>query len=76
MVFEKRAQGCSYPELARQTGLNYSTVRHICENRAYLGYTRLRDQWFPGLHEALVTEAEFAAAQRAHVRPTSRKQIC
>ena len=67
MVFKKRAEGRSYPELARQTGLNYSTVRHICENRAYLGYTRLRDQWFPGLHEALVTEVEFAAAQRAHV---------
>ena len=36
-VFELRSLGQSYPEIERATGIKYSTVRHICDNRVYLG---------------------------------------
>lgn len=66
-AFAMRAAGKSYPKVVDAVGLNYSTVRHLLENRAYLGFTRLRDEWFPGLHEPLVTQAEWDAAHRGHV---------
>jgi site-specific DNA recombinase len=66
-AFALRATGHSYPQIAQATGLKYSTVRHLLDNRVYLGFVRLRDQWFQGRHEPLVTEAEFEAAHRGHV---------
>jgi DNA invertase Pin-like site-specific DNA recombinase len=66
-AYTLRAAGQSYSEIERAVGLKYSTVRHLLDNRVYLGLTRLRDQWFPGRHEALITEAEFDAAHRGHV---------
>ena len=65
-AFKLRAGGQSYPQIEQGTGLKYSTVRHALENKVYLGFTRLRDEWFPGKHEPLVSQAEFDAAQRAH----------
>ena len=65
-VFELRSLGQSYPEIERATGIKYSTVRHICDNRVYLGFTRIRDDWFPGIHQPLVTQAMFDAAQRGN----------
>ena len=66
-IFELRAAGESYTGIEAATGVNYSTVRQIIHNRVYLGEVRLRDQWFPGIHEALVTAGQFQAAHRAHV---------
>ncbi len=66
-IFELRAAGESYTGIEAATGVNYSTVRQIIHNRVYLGEVRLRDQWFPGIHEALVTAQQFQAAHRAHV---------
>ena len=65
-VFELRSLGQSYPEIERNTGIKYSTVRQICRNRVYLGLTRIRDDWFPGIHEPLVSQAVFDAAQRGN----------
>ena len=65
-IFELRAAGESYPRIEQITGINYSTVRQIIHNRVYLGEVRLRDQWFPGIHEPLVTPEQFRAAQRGH----------
>lgn len=65
-LFELRAEGLSYPDIERRTGVKYSTVRQIVHNRAYLGETRLRDQWYPGIHRALVTAELFEAAQRGN----------
>ena len=65
-AFGLRAAGASYPEIAADVGLGYSTVRHICENRVYVGEVRLRDEWFPGRHPALVTVEQFNAATRGH----------
>ena len=66
-AFKLRAAGHSYAEIERATGLKYSTVRHAIENRVYLGLTRLREDWFPGKHDPLITKAEFDAAQRGHI---------
>ena len=65
-VFELRSLGQSYPEIERATGIKYSTVRQICGNRVYLGLTRKLDNWFPGIHQPLVTQTAFDAAQRGN----------
>jgi site-specific DNA recombinase len=65
-VFALRAEGLAYRAIEERTGIKYSTVRQILLNRVYCGYVRHHDDWYPGLHEPLVTEAEFEAAQRAH----------
>jgi hypothetical protein len=65
-VFELRSLGQSYPEIERATGIKYSTVRQICGNRVYLGPTRKLDNWFPGIHQPLVTQTAFDAAQRGN----------
>jgi hypothetical protein len=64
-VFELRVSGASFPAIEPEVGLKYSTVRHICENRAYLGETKLRDEWFSGKHVALVSLELFNAATGA-----------
>jgi hypothetical protein len=66
-IFELRAAGVSLPEIEAQVGIGYSTVRHIVGNRVYLGQVRLRDEWFPGIHEPLVSAELFEAAARAHL---------
>jgi len=66
-IFALRACGASYPAIEREVGICYSTVRQIVHNRVYLGEVRLRDQWFPGNHPALVTREKFDAAHRGHV---------
>jgi site-specific DNA recombinase len=65
-VFQLRASGLGYQSIADDVGFTYSTVQHICQNRVYLGQTRLRDEWFPGVHAPLVTLEQFNAAQRSH----------
>ena len=65
-VFELRANGMSYNEIERATGIKYSTVRQICHNRVYLGETRLREAWHPGIHQALVGPEQFNSAQRGN----------
>jgi site-specific DNA recombinase len=66
-IFELRAAGVSLPEIEAQVGIGYSTVRHIVGNRVYLGEVRLRDEWFPGSHEPLVSPELFEAATPAHL---------
>jgi DNA invertase Pin-like site-specific DNA recombinase len=65
-VFDLRASGLGYQAVADDVGFTYSTVQHICQNRVYLGETRLRDEWFPGLQAPLVSLEQFNAAQRGH----------
>lgn len=65
-IFELRSEGRSYPAIEQLTGVKYSTVRQVCHNRVYLGETRLRDGWYPGVHEALVTPDLFASAQKGN----------
>ena len=65
-IFALRADGLAYRAIEERTGVKYSTVRQILLNRVYCGYVRHHDNWYPALHEPLVTEAQFDAAQRAH----------
>ena len=65
-IFQLRSTGTSYNEIEVATGIKYSTVRQICHNRVYLGETKLRDKWYPGIHPPLVTPEQFEAAQRGN----------
>lgn len=65
-IFQLRAEGLSYPTIERLTGINYSTVRQVCHNRAYLGETKLGEKTYPGVHQPLVTPELFEAAQKAN----------
>jgi site-specific DNA recombinase len=65
-IFTLRAEGTSYQVIADEVGIKYSTVRHICLSRAYLGKTLYSGEWLPGLHPPLVNERLFNAAQRGH----------
>src|SRR5665213_3268182 len=65
-IFALRAEGASYPVIAAEVGIKYSTVRSICLNRAYLGQVKYSGDWYPGIHAPLVNERQFNAAQRPH----------
>ena len=65
-IFVLHAQGLAYSAIEAKVGIKYSTVRHICLNRVYLGEVTYQGQWFPGLHAPLVDLALFNAAQRGH----------
>lgn len=71
-IFRLRAEGNSQREISERTGVNHSTVLSILRNRAYLGEIRHLEAWLPGIHEPLVTEAEFASAHRG--RTPGRRQ--
>jgi len=66
-IFKLRAAGMPYAQIEEATGIKYSTVRHACHNRAYLGLTRHGDNWYAGRHEPLVSEADFDTIQRQNV---------
>ena len=63
-VFKLRVEGMSYTAIEAATGVKYSTVRHACTNKAYLGLTCYAGNWYPGLHEPLVSETDFEIMQR------------
>jgi DNA invertase Pin-like site-specific DNA recombinase len=71
-IFALRSAGASYPAIAAETGICYSTARHILENRVYLGEVSLSNEWGPGIHQALVTLDEFNASQRGHTKGQRR----
>ncbi len=66
-IFALRAAGGSVRSIEEATGVCYSTVSSILKHRVYLGEIASRGNWYPGLHEPLVTEAEWEAAQRSHI---------
>jgi hypothetical protein len=66
-IFRHRAEGLSYQEISDRTGINYSTVGSIIRSRVYLGEVLHNGEWFPGIHEPIVTEEWFTAAHRGHV---------
>ncbi len=66
-VFQLRAEGASQTAVSLATGVNYSTVRAILFNRAYVGEIRHRGEWLPGIHEPIVTSERFDAAHQGRV---------
>ena len=73
-IFALRASGASFPTIAAEVGIEYSTVRHISLNRVYLGEVRLGNDWFPGIHEALIEPSQFNATIRAHTKGQRRSR--
>lgn len=72
-IFHLRAKNMSYRSIADVTGLNYSTICSILNSRIYLGEVLQNGEWFPGRHEAILSDEEFRAAHRAltkGVKPT------
>ncbi len=63
-VFRIRTASESQRSISESTGVYYSTVRQMLHNRAYLGEVKYNDDWFPGLHGALVSADAWAAAHR------------
>jgi hypothetical protein len=57
----------SHQRIEDRTGVKYSTVRQILMSRIYLGEVLLNDEWFPGNHEPLITQAEFDAAHKGFI---------
>jgi site-specific DNA recombinase len=66
-VFVLRSEGHSQAGVAEATGVKHSTVLAILKNRAYLGEIRHREDWLPGIHEALVSEDLWDAAHKGRV---------
>ncbi len=66
-IFRLRAQGLSYAAIEERTGIRYSTVMSILQSRVYLGEIPHNGSWFPGRHEAIVTEEEWRVANRGFV---------
>ena len=69
-----RAEGSSYPEIAAEVGIKYSTVHSICLNRAYLGEVKYSGNWYRGVHAPLVNERQFNAARRGHTKGQRRSK--
>jgi site-specific DNA recombinase len=73
-IFDLRGAGASFPVIAADVGIEYSTARHISLNRVYLGEVRLGDDWFPGQHPALIDQSQFDAAHRGHTTGQRRSK--
>lgn len=71
-AFRMRAEGASHRQIAETTGMNHSTVLHVLQNRVYLGETQIRDEWFDGIHDGLVTPEQFEAAHRGRIKGRRR----
>ena len=66
-IFRLRAANFSYRDIEDRVGIKYSTVSAILHSRVHRGEVLHRGHWYPGVHEALVTEDEWAAANRGFV---------
>jgi site-specific DNA recombinase len=71
-IFRLRAQNVSLRDIETQTGILYSTVGAILRSRIYLGEVLHNEEWYPGQHEAILTESEWQAANRGFVRGRRR----
>lgn len=72
-IFELRARGLSYQQIEDRVAVKYSTARAIVHSRIYLGEVQLRDEWFPGQHEPLITAEQYEAAHRGFVPGRTRR---
>lgn len=73
-VFRLRAEGMSYRAIQERVGVKYSTVKSILDSRTYLGEVPHNGEWFPGLHEPLLSEEEWRAAHSRHTKGVRRSR--
>jgi site-specific DNA recombinase len=66
-IFRLRAANTSYREIEERVGIKYSTVSAILHSKVYLGEVLHKGRWYPGVHEALASAEEWAAANRGFV---------
>ncbi len=66
-IFRLRAEGQSHRAIEGQVGIKASSVMTVLKSRAYLGEVLHNGNWSPGIHEPILTQEEFEAAQRGHV---------
>ena len=62
--FRLRGSGVPYRTIEERTGIKYSTVCAILKSRIYLGEVLHNGVWSKGLQDAIISEAEWEAAQR------------
>jgi len=67
MIFRLGAERASHRQIEERTGIKYSTVGAILKSRIYLGEVLHNGQWYPGVHEPIITQEEWHAAQRGRV---------
>jgi site-specific DNA recombinase len=61
-------EGHGPPEGARRAAWNRSTVRFLLMNRYYTGWVKYEDKWYPGEHEAIISQELFDEAQNVRER--------
>ena len=81
--FRLRSDRHSYRVIEDRTGIKYSTVKSILDSRIYLGEVLRKKKWYPGIHEALLSEEEWQSAHRGTAKgvrqssdPLSGRVIC
>jgi site-specific DNA recombinase len=81
--FRLRGEGLSFRVIEEQTGIKYSTVKAILDSRIYRGEVLRKKKWYPGIHDALVSEEEWQNAHRGAAKgvrqssdPLSGRVIC
>ncbi len=73
-IFALRASGMSFASIAEDVAMKYGTVRHVCENRIYLGEVSYKGEWFAGRHTPLVSLETFNACTRSHTPGVRRSK--
>jgi site-specific DNA recombinase len=81
--FRLRGERHSYRVIGERTGFEYSTVKSILDSRIYRGEVLRKKVWYPGIHDALVSEEEWQNAHRGAAKgvrrssdPLSGRVIC
>lgn len=70
-AFELADSDLSLKEVSRRTGINYSTLRGVLRNKAYLGLLYCDGEWISGAHDALIDTQLFERVQK--MRPVQRR---
>ena len=63
-MFEMFASGSSMTEIAKKFNTSRHRIEIILGNPLYAGFVRTKNGIYPGKHEAIITESEFAAVQK------------
>jgi len=63
-IFRKVAEGASASQVAREEGINESTMRNILKNPYYIGLHDWRDEILKGSHESIIDKDTWEAVQK------------
>ncbi len=57
------------------TPLGKASIKRILTNRAYLGFIKHHNEYFPGSFEAIITPAQFEAVQKVLTRREHKRKV-